>query len=311
MRTDLDDRLDALAGTQLGLLTRMNVLLAGGSDKYIATCLDRRRWQQLQPGVYLTGSASPTWLQRQLASCMAAGPHAVASHRGAAAVWWLDGACEGPREILVAPPFGPTPRLTIVHRTIRWEPEHHTIKRCVPVTDVNRTLIDYAAVVPPILSERAVEDAFRRGYTNEGGLRRRLAVIGGPGARGAGRLRRVLDGRPQGRPARSGFEVMLLDVIRQYGLPMPVRNYVVKVEGVPVAELDLAYPGNLVDLEAQGSKWHSTRRQVKRDVERRAILEALGWDVQLFDWDLVVHWPDQAAAQIEAALCGSTAAIRR
>jgi very-short-patch-repair endonuclease len=104
---------------------------------------------------------------------------------------------------------------------------------------------------------------------------------------------------------------MLLDVIRQYGLPMPVRNYVVKVEGVPVAELDLAYPDNVVDLEAQGSKWHSTRRQVKRDVERRAILEALGWDVQLFDWDLVVHWPDQAAAQIEAALCGSTAAIRR
>ena len=226
-------------------------------------------------------------------------------------MWWLDGACEGPREILVAPPFGPTPRLTIVHRTIRWEPEHHTIKRCVPVTDVNRTLIDYAAVVPPILSERAVEDAIRRRYTNEGALRRRLAVIGGPGARGAGRLRRVLDGRPEGRPARSGFEVMLLDVIRQYGLPMPVRNYVVKVEGVPVAELDLAYPDNLVDLEAQGSKWHSTRRQVKRDGERRAILETLGWDVQLFDYDLVVYRPEEAAAQIRAALCGSTAPIQR
>jgi hypothetical protein len=153
------------------------------------------------------------------------------------------------------PPFGPTPHKAVVHRTIRWHPEQHTVRRGVRVTDVNRTLIDYAAVVPPLLTERAMEDAFRRGYTNEGALRRRLAVVGGHGARGAGRLRAVLDARPEGRPARSGFEVMLLDVLRQYELPMPVRNYVVKVNGVPVAELDLAYPDNLVDLEADGARW--------------------------------------------------------
>ena len=223
-------------------------------------------------------------------------------------MWWLDGACEGPREILVAPPFGPSPRKTIVHRTTRWQPEYHTIKRGIPVTDINRTLVDYAAVVPPVLTERALEDAFRRGYTNEGALRRRLAVAGGPGARGAGRLRRVLDGRPEGRPARSGFEVMLLDVIRQYGLPMPVRNYVVYVDGIPVAELDLAYPHGLIDLEAMGAKWHSTRRQRIRDAERQALLKALGWEIELFDWDLVVYRPAEAAAQIRAALCGSSAA---
>jgi hypothetical protein len=305
MRTDLDDRLDALAGTQLGLLTRDDVISRGGTDHYIRTCIARKHWRQLQPGVYLTGSARPSWLQEQLASCKAAGPHAVASHRAAAPPWWLDGACEGPREILVAPPFSPAPRTTIVHRTLRWQPEHHTVRRGVPVTDINRTLIDYAAVVPPILAERAVEDAFRRKYTNEGALRRRLAVVGGPGARGAGRLRRVLDGRPAGRPARSGFEVMLLDVIRQFGLSMPVRNYPVYVDGIAVAELDLAYPDSLVDLEAQGAKWHSTRRQIKRDAERRAILETLGWDVELFDWDEVVYRPESAAARIRLVLCGS------
>lgn len=308
MRTDLDDRLDALSATQLGLLTRSNVLALGGTDHYIRCCVERKRWHQLQAGVYLTGSARPTWLQHQLASCMAAGPHAVGSHRAGATLWWLDGACEGPREILVAPPFGPTPTLTIVHRTTRWQPEFHTVRRGLPVTDINRTLIDYAAVVPLILSERAVEDAFRRRLTNEGALRRRLAVAGGPGARGAGRLRRVLDGRPEGRPARSGFEVMLLDVIRQFGLPMPVRNYPVYVDGVAVAELDLAYPDNLVDLEAQGAKWHSTRRQRIRDAERQATLATLGWDVQLFDYDTVVYRPEEAAARIRTALCGSSAA---
>jgi hypothetical protein len=196
----------------------------------------------------------------------------------------------------------------VVHRSLRWHPEHHTIRRGVPVTDVNRTLIDYAAVVPAILTERALEDAFRRGYTNEGALRRRLAVVGGHGARGAGRLRAVLDARPNGRPARSGFEVMLLDVLRQYGLPMPVRNFVVVVGGVPVAELDLAYPDRMVDLEADGAKWHTTRRQRKADAERQLLLETLGWDVQRFDYDSVVYRPETVAGRVQAVLCGSSAA---
>jgi hypothetical protein len=305
MASDPDDRLDALSGTQLGLLTRFDVYMAGGSDEYIRACLLRKRWQQLHPGVYLTGSAPATWLQRQLAACMAAGPNAVSSHRAGAAIWRLDGASEGPLEITVTPPFGPTPRSTIVHRSLRWQPEYHTIRRGVPVTDINRTLIDYAAVVPPILTERALEEAFRRGYTNEGALRRRLAIAGGHGARGAGRLRAVLDLRPAGRPARSGFEVMMLDVLRQFGLPMPVRNYVVKVDGVPVAELDLAYVDRMIDLEANGAKWHSTRRQRKRDAERRAILETLGWDVQDFDYDEVVYTPEITATRVQALLCGS------
>lgn len=304
MRTDLDDRLDALAGTQLGLLTRLNVDALGGTDHYIRTCIARKRWQQLQAAVYLTGSAPPSWLQLQLAACMAAGPHAIASHRAAAALWWLDGAFEGAIELTVTPPFGPAPGKAIVHRSIRWLPEYHTVRRKVPVTDINRTLIDYAAVVPPILIERAVEDAFRRRLTNEGAVRRRLAIAGGHGARGAGRLRAVLDARPAGRPARSGFEVMMLDVLRQYGLPMPVRNYVVYADGIPVAELDLAYPDQMLDLEANGAKWHSTRRQLKRDAERRAILETLGWDVQDFDYDEVIYTPEVAAARVRALLCG-------
>jgi hypothetical protein len=125
MRTDLDDRLDALAGTQLGLLTRQNIHAMGGSDEYIRTCLERKRWQAVQAAVYLTGSAPPTWLQLQLASRLAAGPRAVSSHRASAALYWLDGAYESVREIQVSPPFGPEPTNTIVHRTLRWHPEQH------------------------------------------------------------------------------------------------------------------------------------------------------------------------------------------
>ncbi|MBV9411733.1 MAG: hypothetical protein JO148_09055 [Acidimicrobiia bacterium] len=304
--TTLDDTLHAHAARQLGLLTRADVLGRGGTDKYIRTRLANRHWRELHPGVYLTGSASPSWLQRALAACLACGPNSVLSHRAAATLHWLDGSNEGVVELTSAQTKCPRPRGTVLHRTLRWDPVDRTVKRLVPVTAVNRTLIDYGAVVPPILVERAVEDAFRRGLTSEGALRRRLAQVGGSGCRGSGVLRKVLDLRPEGRPARSGFEVMLLDVIREYGLPIPVRNYPVEVDGTIVAEIDLAYPDRLGALEAMGAKWHSTARQVRRDEERKAMLRALGWTVEDFEWDEVVNRPQAAAARIDAFLCASS-----
>ena len=99
---------------------------------------------------------------------------------------------------------------------------------------------------------------------------------------------------------------MLLDVIREYGLPMPVRNYPVVHNGIVIAELDLAYFGPMIDLEANGDKWHSTRRQVARDEERSEDLRSIGWNILGFSYDEVVHRPWVAADRIRAALCAST-----
>ncbi|MBV9253016.1 MAG: hypothetical protein JO054_02195 [Actinobacteria bacterium] len=273
--------------------------------------LQRHQWVQLFPGVYLVGSGPPTWLQRQYGACLAAGPDSSASHRGSIATWQLDGYNEGVVELTTTQTACPRPKGVVLHRTLRWDDADRRVHRLVPVTSINRSLIDYGAVAPRILVERAVEDAIRRGLTNEGALRRRLAQIGGPGCRGSGVLRWVLDNRPEGRPARSGFEVMLLDVIREYGLPMPVRNYPVVHNGIIIAELDLAYLGPMIDLEAKGAKWHSTRRQVQRDQERCEDLRSIGWTILDFDYDEVVRRPEVSAGRIRAALCASTHRIGR
>ena len=305
----VDAAIHAFAARQLGLLTRADVLVRGGSDDYIRTCLARGRWQQLHPGVYLTGSARPTWLQRQLAACLAAGPNAASSHRAGAALWYLDGAGESVVELTCAQPYCPRPRGARLHRTIRWDPVDLTVRRGVPVTSVNRTLIDYGAVVPRILVERAMEDAFRRGLTTEGALRRRLAQIGGPGCRGSAKIRWALDHRFPGRPARSGFEVITGDVLREFGFPTPHRRFPVPDEsGRIVAEIDLAFPDEMVAVEPNGEKWHSTRRARIRDVERIALLRRLGWNVVEGTWDEIVHHPAAFAARVRAALCASVRA---
>jgi very-short-patch-repair endonuclease len=101
---------------------------------------------------------------------------------------------------------------------------------------------------------------------------------------------------------------MLLDLIREFALPMPHRGHVVRSGGAPIAEIDLAYVGRLIALEADGARWHSTRRAQLRDAERQARLEELGWTVLRFTWDEVVHHPEAAAARIAAVLCASAAA---
>lgn len=305
----VDIAVHSFAQQHHNVLARGDVLALGGTDDYIETCVARRWWTILHPGVYLTAAGPPTWIQRVEAGVRAAGERTVASHRTAAALWWLDGSHEAIVELTSAFAADPAPAGVVLHRTRRWEEIDRTMQRGIAVTGVNRTLIDYAAVVPRLLLARGVEDAFRRGLTSEGALRRRIAQICGPGVRGTVLLRDVLDRRPKGRPARSGFEVMTLDLMLESGFPMPVRRHPVRDEiGQIVAELDLAYPEKMVAIEPGGAKWHSTEAQVRRDNERRERLRALGWRFVEPTWDQVVNHPEVVVAEIRAALCGSVRA---
>ena len=84
----IDLRIDALARVQDNVISRRQVLDAGGTDEHIANRLARGLWQPLQAGVYLVGSAPPTWAQSLRAGLLAAGPGAeVANHRATSSVW--------------------------------------------------------------------------------------------------------------------------------------------------------------------------------------------------------------------------------
>jgi hypothetical protein len=123
-------------------------------------------------------------------------------------------------------------------------------------------------------------------------------------------LRWVLDNRPEGRPARSGFEVIVGDVFRQFGmLDQFVRNYKVPgPDGSPVAEIDFARPVQKLGVEADGRKWHSTRRAHLRDVERQEMLEAMGWTLARGTWDDVIHHPERFVDHVRSLLCSVRAA---
>ncbi|HZN13720.1 MAG TPA: hypothetical protein VFB78_05595 [Acidimicrobiales bacterium] len=291
-----------IARNQRGLVARFQLEALGLTDGRIDTLIANHHWQLLHPGVYLTGSRPPDWEQNVLAAIFACGGDAHASHRTAARLHGLDGADNhGVIDVTVSRRNGPAPTGVIVHRSRRFALGDRAMRDGVPVSSVDRCLLDYAALVPPILVERAVEDAMRRGRTTEGALRRRLEQSG-RGVPGVRRLRTVLDRRPAGRPARSGFEVIVLDIIREFGLPLPIRRPLVVVDNDEFFELDLAYVDEMIDIEPSGDRWHSTARQRAADARRQRILGSHGWTIVDVHWTPAIHHPATVAAEIRAAL---------
>lgn len=242
-----------------------------------------------------------------LAACLAAAHESRAMGRTAARVRGYDGhERHALIELTVPKGHNPVPAGVLVRETRRIDPALTSMVRGIPVSSANQTLLELAWLIRADLPvERAVEDALRRGDVTEGGLRRFLAGCG-KGVNGVTHLRNVLDKRAGGRPARSGFEVIVLDIIREAGLPLPERRPLVAVPPDQKYELDLAYVDLKIDIEAMSDKWHSTPRQRRADAERRHVLESLGWIIVEVWWHEAIHEPEKVVARVRAALLSAS-----
>jgi len=259
---------DEIARQQRGYADNAQMRAAGLSQRTINRLVREGHFQRPDPGVYLTGSAPPDWEDRVVGAVLAAGGDARAMGRTAARLHGLDGAeNHGIIELTVSIHRGPRPKGVRIHVTRQQDPSLTGRINGIPVSAVNQTLLEYAWLVratPPV--ERAVEDK-----------------------------------RPEGRPARSGFEVIVLDILRDAGLPLPVRRPLVAIPPDYKFELDLAYMDLLIDIEPMGAKWHSTASQRRQDAERRKVLESVGWLIVPVDWHEAVFMPEVTVARVRAA----------
>ena len=149
-----------------------------------------------------------------------------------------------------------------------------------------RTLIDLAAIVTPATLAVALDDLLSRRLVTVEFVRRRLAVVGRQGRRGAGTLAELLADRSDGQPcATSVFERRLLAQLKAAGLPMPRTQFVVVLPGGRQAVLDYAYPNGLLALEADSYRHHSSRTDWGRDHVRNRWLTAIGWRILPVTWD--------------------------
>lgn len=277
----MPDPVDQLLARQLGVITVCQAKERGMSRDAIRCRLRQGRWARVCRGVYrLVGSPS-TWEQRALAGCLALGPGTALSHGSAAAVLKMADTRKGPIELVVPPGRSAAARVrdVIVHRPLQLPTSDLCRVGPLLLTGPARTIVDMAACLSPYGLQRLVDDALCRRLVSRDRLLDRAATLSGRGRRGSARLRFVLEAWVPGRPTDSAAEIDLVRHLTSSGLPMPVRQHTIVLQGSGVLRVDLAWPRIRLAVELDSEMWHDTPRAFHDDKARAMRLAAAGWEV--------------------------------
>jgi very-short-patch-repair endonuclease len=234
-------------------------------------------------GVFIIGDAEAGWGTQLWCAVLAGGPDAVAFRRFAAAWWGMDGADAGIIEVAVPP--GRQSRVAHVHRVTPLPQSDLGTHLGLPLTTVGRTLADLGVVVGPEIVERSLEWALRNGYASLESLRAIVDTRSGIGVR---RLAGVLGTRPPGAPpTESDAETLFVQLVRQGGLPDPIRQYRLRLRG-RLVRLDFAWPVLRLAVEIDGAATHG-RDELPADLRRQNRILLDGWFILRYPWNLVAH----------------------
>jgi len=280
---------------QGGVVARWQLIRAGLSERS-AECWVRGM-QPLHDGVYLAGLAPPT--QRQLWwAAVLSSPGTVLSHATAAASFGL------------RPVFGPVVTVTRVgNRGREHSPGLHvsyslTLRNQVtehdgiPITTVERTIIDLWPHLSPRARSRLLREGLRLGATDA--LLMMSAIRAHRGRRGVASLRvevEKLAGLRLER-CRSDPEAWAVALIADACLAPPDVN-----ERIAGEEADLSWPGARVIIELDGPSYHVLR---DTDIRKMKAWRAAGFDVRRLPTDAVYQAPERLLALVPGSNVGLT-----
>jgi very-short-patch-repair endonuclease len=275
---DGDALLARLAAAHHGIFSREHARQCGLTNGEIHRRVTTGLWDREHHRAYRFVAAPRQWRGDVLAACWAGGFRAYASHRSAAALWGLAGGSEDFVEITCPRWSRARHDGLIVHESKAFDNLDKTYVDRVPVTTPARTLIDLGAVCGMRTVEIAADRAVRLRLTSHDELVRTLQRLGRSGRNGVGKLRKVLAlrGPTLGRAA-SEMETRLLQVLRRRGLPEPVLQLEIELQGSFIARVDAAYPQWRVAIEYDSDEWHSGVEERRRDSSRRNRILAAGW----------------------------------
>jgi very-short-patch-repair endonuclease len=320
MSREVEDRVDAIAARQNGVVTRAQLIEAGLSKWVVGHRVRAGRFRPLHRGVYLVGPIA-TARTLELAAVLAGGPSAVLSHVSAAPHWEMIPFSE--RSSRGFEPMDPTRALgrsgrrsedvvhilvtegnrgrrpgIRVHRVARLEPDERTIRDHIPITTPGRTLVDLAGMLGSGELERAVARAERAGLLDRDALSRLVRRY--PARRGIDMLRTILE--RQGGPSltRSEAEARFLELVRKARLPAPDTN--VKIGRY---EIDFYWRAQRVAVEVDGYRYHASRRRFERDRRKDGWLLSQGITTMRLSWGQLVDDGMATVAQVAQALARS------
>ncbi len=285
---------------QYGQIERAQARSIGLSDRRIDALVQKGLLERVQPRVFRSVDHPPSWEGDLLATCLSTG--GVASHRSAGHLLDLDGIRRPRHPEVTVGLDGPRRRGAIVHRSTQLTTVDATHRRGIPVTGIERTLIDLGGVVGRERVLQAVDHAIRRDLTSPEQLVDTLVAHARRGRNGSAALRIVLETTLAERQIpRSEWSRWVSDLLVRSGLPAPVLEHPVSLPFGSI-HVDLAYPGSRLAIELQSHAWHRGAGPFERDARRRVGLTLAGWTVLEYTWAFFTTRPDVLASEVAGVL---------
>lgn len=299
--TTLDHELLPAFARQHWLATAADVRAAGGTQDAIDRRLRTGRWEVADRGVYRLVGPPPTWRTSLLAPILSAGPAARASHFAAAALHGLPGYPESTPELTIPRGQGQRRSDARVHTSTDLDRSALVVVDAIPVTDVARTILDLARTVGDKRLARTIENARRAKATDWERLISTLARHARRGRPGIRRLRRVIAANAHRTEVTdSDFELLVIALLLEHGLPEPVLHHRVTDGDRFIAEVDLAYPELRIAIELDG-RVHLDAEVRELDLPRQNDLLLSGWIVLRFTWRRFQERPQSIVAEVRDA----------
>jgi hypothetical protein len=284
-------KLDDLACGQLGLVTFAQLQEAKYKRGQVRWMLDEERIVPVRHHVYRVAGAPQTTEQEILTAVLAAGDGAFASHEIACSMWELP--LPGIAQVEVTTVLERCPRLdgVRVHRSGLLEDLDMCVLRSIPVSSVDRAVIELSSRFDVTTLGRVTDEALRRRLTTIGRIRSTARRLRRAPGRSPKKVEEMLARRiPHTETRESPLEDFVFDALRRFRLPLPVPQHEIVVEG-RVRRIDHSYPERKLALEAQGYAYHGGRSQFDADAMRGNELRLAGWSVLEFtsaftDWQI-------------------------
>jgi hypothetical protein len=288
--TDIDRRIEALAGKQFGAFSRQQAFDLGASERFVQRRLASRDWLRPVAAVLVLAHSAGTWKRQCKVAELSVDDSGLAG-LAAAALHVLTGFRPGHVELAVPVNSFCTHPFATLHRYAGAE---FTVVEGMRVTTIAQTLFDLSARVSPWRIERAMDDALLSKRLLVAELEERLRFYGGSRRPGLPRIRPLVQERLEDgwTPPESELEAMLLHVLDGLAGTGPiVRQAPLPWRTAQPGRVDVLLPAHRLIVEADGRRWHTRVDDFDRDKWRDNEATAHGYGVLHFTW---VHLRDLA-----------------
>jgi len=199
---------------------------------------------------------------------------------------------------VVIPPGRRVVRAGIAVRRVALGPGETTVINGIPCTTIARMLLDLAATADRDVVEWAWRQAIFRRLLDIDDLRRLLAAHRGD--RGVARLRELYLRRARiVGESRNRFEVGMLDVIRDAGLPEPQCNEPIIIDGIRLHP-DFLIPQAGLIIEFDGRDGHADPELMLADEQRDRLYRRAGLSVKRYGWWNATRERDRVVNELRA-----------